>query len=159
MEHTGLLPSTDTAIDLCKDLVVYHLEKHQTCLGIHDPGQRWSAPSSHAVSGPVCTCPTISRQVKASLSPFPLTHVHVPSSRNLVICNLVLHYSVYINCRSSDAFRSNTHPDRPFPCMSGTTVRPVSARVFSVGAQSRSMRASIGRGLRARCAQWPESSI
>ena len=36
MEHTGLLPSTDTAIDLCKDLVVYHLEKHQTCLGIHD---------------------------------------------------------------------------------------------------------------------------
>ena len=74
-----------------------------------------------------------------------------------MLCEYV-HYSVYINCRSSDAFRSNTHPDRPFPCMNGTTVRPVSARVFSVGAQSRSMRASIGRGLRARCVQWPESS-
>ena len=64
--------------------------------------------------------------------------------------------SVYINCWSSDAFRPNTHPDRPFSCMSGTTVWPVSARVC-VGAQSRSMRASRGRGFRARCA--PESDL
>lgn len=34
MEHTGLLPSTDTAVDLGQNLIVHHLEEHEASLGI-----------------------------------------------------------------------------------------------------------------------------